>query len=127
MRGNETQPTKMAGRILLAQFERLPDSELIITSSAKPVDVGSARGRKRIGVSSVPSPSPRPLPWGGNAASCVFIKAGVAPAGTVRSAIRGRDTRTTQRARFATQRRTILPLLGEMVAARSARGEGGPP
>ncbi len=51
--------------------------------------------------------------------SCVFLKPGVAPTGTVRSAIQGRDTRTTQRVRFATQRRAILPLpKGE------GRGEG---
>jgi hypothetical protein len=64
VRGNQTQPTKTAGRILPAQPDRLPDSELTTTSSARPVDGGSARGRKRIGVSSVASPSPRPLPWG---------------------------------------------------------------
>jgi len=46
VRGNETQPTRTAGRILHAQLDRLPDSELTITSSAKPVDGGSANGRK---------------------------------------------------------------------------------
>src|SRR6266704_6915175 len=64
VRGNDTPPTKTAGRILQAQLDRLPDSALTITSSAKPVDGGRARGRKRIDVSSVASPSPRPLPWG---------------------------------------------------------------
>src|SRR5437879_3233507 len=55
----------------------------------------------------------------GHAASRVFLKSGVAPAGTVRSPIQRRDTRTTQRVGFATQRRAILPLpKGE------GRGEG---
>src|SRR5260370_26984015 len=54
----------MAGRILQAQRERLPVSELTTTSSEKPVDARRARGRQRSGVPSVPSPSPRPLPWG---------------------------------------------------------------
>src|SRR5713226_7708573 len=47
---------------------------------------------------------------------CVFLKSDVAPTGTVRSAIQRRDRRTTQRARFATMRRAILPL---------PEGEGG--
>ena len=64
VRGNETKPTETAGRILLAQLDRLSDSELTITSSAKPVDGGRAPGRKRIGVSSVASPSPQPSPLG---------------------------------------------------------------
>src|SRR5713226_3233716 len=64
VRGNETPPTKTAGRILQAQRELLRKSELATTSSEKPVVGRRARGRKRIGVSSVPSPSPRPLPWG---------------------------------------------------------------
>jgi len=64
VRGNETQPTKTAGRILPAQRERLSESELATTSSEKPVDRGSASGRKRIGVSSVASPSPQPSPFG---------------------------------------------------------------
>ena len=52
-------------------------------------------------------------------ASGVFLKPGVAPAGTARSAIQPRDTRTTWRVRLATQRRAILPLpKGE------GRGEG---
>src|SRR6266849_4324283 len=42
----------------------LPESGLAITSSAAPVDGGGAHGRKRIGVSSVASPSPRPSPLG---------------------------------------------------------------
>src|SRR5467141_2143959 len=58
-----SQP-KTAGRILQAQLDRLPELEWAITSSAELVDGRRARGRKRIGVSSVPSPSPRPLPWG---------------------------------------------------------------
>src|SRR3989442_24565 len=49
-------------------------------------------------------------------ASCVFLKSEVAPTGPVRSAIERRDTRTTARVRFATQRRAILPL---------PKGEGG--
>ncbi len=64
VRGNGTQPTETAGRILQAQLNRLSESELAITASEKPVDGRRARGRKRIGVSSVPSPSPRPLPAG---------------------------------------------------------------
>ncbi len=64
VRGNETPPTQTAGRILQAQLDRLPESELAITSSAKPVDGRTARARKRIGVSSVASPSPHPLPEG---------------------------------------------------------------
>src|SRR5713226_182358 len=64
LRGNETQPTKTAGRILPAQRERSSESGSATTSSEKPVDGRRARGRKRSGVSSVPSPSPRPLPWG---------------------------------------------------------------
>jgi len=68
VRGNETQPTETAGRSLQAQLDRLPESEFAITSSAEPVDGRRARGRKRIGVSSVSSPSPRPLPWGGRIA-----------------------------------------------------------
>src|SRR5216684_2579391 len=64
VRGNETQPTKTAGRILRAQRERVSESELATTSSEKPVDGRRTRGRQRIGVSSVPSPSPRPLPRG---------------------------------------------------------------
>ncbi len=43
VRGNEAQPTKTAGRILQGQLDRLPESELAITSGAKPVDGGSAR------------------------------------------------------------------------------------
>src|SRR5260370_10684592 len=62
VRGNETQPTETAGRISQAQLERLAESELATTSSEKPVDGRRARGRKRSGVSIVPSPSPRPLP-----------------------------------------------------------------
>jgi hypothetical protein len=46
VRGNETPPTKTAGRILQAQLDKLLDSELTITSSAKPVDGGSASARK---------------------------------------------------------------------------------
>jgi hypothetical protein len=50
---------------------------------------------------------------------CVFLKSGVAPTGTVRSAIQGCDARRTRRVRFDTQRRAILPLpKGE------GRGEG---
>ena len=49
-------------------------------------------------------------------ASCVILKSDLAPAGTVRSATQRRDIRTTQRIRFATQRRAILPL---------PKGEGG--
>src|SRR6267378_7708 len=64
VRGNETPPTKTAGRILPAQLDWLRESKLAFTSGAEPVDGRRARGRKRIGVSSVPSPSPRPLPWG---------------------------------------------------------------
>src|SRR6266849_5969723 len=64
VRGNETPPTKTAGRILPAQLDRFSESGLATTSSAKLVDGRRARGRKRIGVSSVASPSPRPLPWG---------------------------------------------------------------
>jgi hypothetical protein len=44
VRGNEAQPTKTAGRILQGQLDRLPESELAITSGAKPADGGSARG-----------------------------------------------------------------------------------
>ncbi len=44
--GERDAPTETAGRILQGQFDRLPDSELIITSSAKPLDGGSASGRK---------------------------------------------------------------------------------
>src|SRR2546426_858171 len=54
----------MAGPISQAQLDRIPASELAITSSAEPVDGGNARGRKRISVSSAASPSPRPLPGG---------------------------------------------------------------
>src|SRR5229473_5592696 len=64
VRGNETPPTKTAGRILPAQLDWLRESKLAFTSGAEPVDGRRARGRKRIGVSGVPSPSPRPLPWG---------------------------------------------------------------
>ncbi len=66
VRGNETPPTKTAGRILQSQLDRLPESGLAITSSEKPIDGRRTRGRKRIGVSSVASPSPRPLPAGGS-------------------------------------------------------------
>src|SRR5713101_464333 len=52
-------------------------------------------------------------------ACCVVLGSDVTPTGTVRSAIQRRDTRTTQRVRFATKRRAILPLpQGE------GRGEG---
>ena len=52
-------------------------------------------------------------------ACCVVLGSDVTPTGTVRSAIQRRDTRTTQRVRFATKRRAILPLpKGE------GRGEG---
>src|SRR5438445_5048574 len=50
--------------MLQAQLDQLPESGLAITSSERPVEGRRARGRKRIGVSSVASPSPRPLPWG---------------------------------------------------------------
>src|SRR5438445_13729505 len=50
--------------MLQARLDRLSGPELAITSCAEPVDSGSARSRKRIGVSSVAFPSPRPLPWG---------------------------------------------------------------
>jgi len=43
VRGNETQPTKTAGRILQAQLDPLTESKLAITLSQKPVDSGSAR------------------------------------------------------------------------------------
>ena len=45
VRGNETQPTKTAGRILPAQLDRLPQSELAFTSGAKSVD-GGHEGRR---------------------------------------------------------------------------------
>src|SRR6266849_3038802 len=64
VRGNETEPTKTAGRILPAQRERVSESELATTSSEKPVDGRRTRGRQRSGVPSVPTPSPRPLPRG---------------------------------------------------------------
>src|SRR5713226_8282606 len=51
VRGNETEPTKTAGRIFEAQLDRLPESGLALTSSAAPVDGGGVHGRKRIGVS----------------------------------------------------------------------------
>ena len=60
-------------------------------------------------------------PWKGEREqpSCVFLRSDVAPTGTARSAIQRLGTRTTQRARFATARRAILPLpKGE------GRGEG---
>src|SRR5260370_22127832 len=47
VRGNETQPTETAGRILQAQLDRFPESELAIPSSVEPVDGGSAPIRKR--------------------------------------------------------------------------------
>src|SRR5438445_3277971 len=47
VRGNETQPTETVGRILQAQLDRLPESELAIPSSAESVDGGSAPSRKR--------------------------------------------------------------------------------
>ena len=46
VRGNETQPTETAGRILQAQPDRLPESDLATTSSAEPVASGSGRPRK---------------------------------------------------------------------------------
>ncbi len=42
--------------------------------------------------------------------SSTFLKSQAAPIGTVRAAIQLRDTRTTQRVRFATQQRAILSL-----------------
>jgi len=52
-------------------------------------------------------------------ACCVVLGSDVTPTGTVHSATQRRDTRTTQRVRFATKRLTILPLpKGE------GRGEG---
>src|SRR6266568_5259734 len=45
VRGNETQPTETAGRILQAQPNRLPESDLATTSSAEPVASGSGRPR----------------------------------------------------------------------------------
>src|SRR5258708_14109416 len=62
VRGNEAPPTKSTGRIFQAQLDRFPEPGLAITSGAKPVDGGGADGRKRIGFSSVASPSPRPSP-----------------------------------------------------------------
>src|SRR6266853_1753594 len=65
------------------------------------------------------SPSPCLSPGEREPASCVFVRSGVASVVTVRSAIQRRDSRTTQRVRFATQRRAILPRpKGE------GRGEG---
>ena len=52
------------------------------------------------------SPSPR----GGGTGILRLLKSGVVLTGTVRSAIQRRDASTTQRVRFATQRRAILPL-----------------
>jgi hypothetical protein len=48
--------------------------------------------------------------WEREQACCVFLGSDVTPSGTVRSAIQRRDTRTTQRVRFATKRRAILLL-----------------
>ncbi len=64
VRGNETPPTKTAGRILQAQLDRLAESRLADISRAKPADSESVRSRKRIGASIVASPSPRPSPPG---------------------------------------------------------------
>ena len=62
MRGKETPPTKTDERVFQAQLDQLPESGLAITSSAAPVEGGGTHGRKRIGFSSVASPSPRPSP-----------------------------------------------------------------
>src|SRR5216684_7350876 len=64
VRGDETPPTKTDERVFQAQLDQLPESGLALTSSAAPVDGGGVHGRKRIGVSSVASPSPRPSPLG---------------------------------------------------------------
>src|SRR5258708_4872374 len=45
VRGNETPPTKTAGRILPAQLDRLPESEFATTSIAEPAAGGSGRPR----------------------------------------------------------------------------------
>jgi hypothetical protein len=82
-----------------------PESGLAITSSAAPVDGGSARGRKRIGGSKVASPSPRPSPLGrGGIARRAF-----ANPGRLESSRRGMRCSLSQR---------------EIVAARSARVRG---
>src|SRR5229473_1663063 len=64
VRGNGTQPTETARRLLQAQIDWLAESGLAIISSPEPVDGRRARGRKRTGVSSVASPSPQPSPLG---------------------------------------------------------------
>src|SRR5713226_3844108 len=64
VRGNGTPPTETPRRLLQAQIDWLAEAGLAIISSPEPVDGRRARGRKRTGVSSMPSPSPRPLPWG---------------------------------------------------------------
>src|SRR5258708_3505927 len=98
VRGKETQSTETAGRILQAQLDRLAESGLAITSSAEPVDGGSARGRKRIGVSSVASPSPRPSPLGRGWTPGRLLKSSVTV--TIRSPAAGDETAVIRFARL---------------------------
>src|SRR5216684_4175462 len=85
VRGNETPPTKTDERVFQAQLDQLPESGLAITSSAAPVDGGGVHGRKRIGVSSVASPSPRPSPLGRGR----IVRRAFADAGRLESSRRG--------------------------------------
>src|SRR5713101_2813531 len=64
----------------------------------------------RLGWLSLVPPHPGPLPQGEGTGILRLLKSGVVLTGTVRSAIQLRDASTTQRVRFATQRRAILPL-----------------
>src|SRR2546427_794408 len=62
----------MAGPISQAQLDRIPASELAITSSAEPVDGGNARGPTRFTVSTPSPPSPGFLPGGAGESPAAF-------------------------------------------------------
>ncbi len=80
VRGNETPPTKTAGRTLQAQLDRLPESELTITWSPKPFESGSARTQGRpvpdCRTVETSSPHPGPLPWGEGESPAVAWRVG---------------------------------------------------
>jgi len=78
----------------------------------EPVELSLQNSSGRSGWLRLVPPHPCPLPRERERASCVFLKSGVAPTGTVRFATQRRDTCTTQRVGFATQRRAILPPRG---------------
>jgi len=107
-------PQKERGRITLFGYARWRPKLRVYSagmrgSAGEPVELNLKNLSGRFGRLRVVPPHPALSLREREQPCCVFPKTDVAPTGTVRSAIQGRDTRTTQRVRFATKRREILP------------------